>query len=219
MSTEAAADRSLITERLRTETRDLHTKAEKAPLQEALVKGKLPREVYADMLEQMLLVHRELEQAIREHRPSVPALAAVVTDEQFQEPYILEDLAHFGRDPGSITALPETREAVAEIRRTAREEPLGLLGLHYVLEGSNNGNRFIAKAAAPAMGLSESGGLRYLLPYGERQPEVWGAFKENLAACEFSDSEKDTLVEAAKRMFEIVFRVHSGLHRAKMAAG
>lgn len=217
MSTEAAADRSLITERLRTETRDLHTKAEKAPLQEALVKGKLPREVYADMLEQMLLVHRELEQAIREHRPSVPALAAVVTDEQFQEPYILEDLAHFGRDPGKIDPLPETREAVAEIRRTAREEPLGLLGLHYVLEGSNNGNRFIAKAAGPAMGLSQDAGLRYLLPYGDRQPQVWGAFKENLASCELSEAEKDTLVESAKRMFEIVYQVHTGLHRAGMA--
>lgn len=215
MTTEAAADRSLITERLRTETRDLHTKAEKAPLQEELVKGKLPRELYADMLEQMLLVHRELEQAIREHRPSVPALAAVVTDEQFQEPYLLEDLAFFGRDPQHIDPLPETRESVAEIRRTAREDPLGLLGLHYVLEGSNNGNRFIAKAAGPAMGIEGNSGLKYLLPYGDRQPQVWAAFKENLAACDLTDAEKDTLVEAAKRMFEMVFRVHSGVYKAR----
>jgi len=200
-----------ITERLREDTRDLHTLAEKGPLQEALVKGRLGREVYADVLEQMLIVHRALESALEAHRDSVPAIGRVVDPEQYRHAHIEADLRFYGRDTDRIGTVGATSDLVEHIERVARDEPLALLGLHYVLEGSNNGNRFIAKAVAQAYGLDGQDGLRTLLPYGERQPEVWARFKANLAACEFAETEMDTIVAAAKDIFRAIIDIHDEL--------
>ncbi|MFG0325961.1 MAG: biliverdin-producing heme oxygenase [Phycisphaerales bacterium JB037] len=205
-------------DRLREDTRDLHTRAEKGPLQAALVKGQLPREQYADMLEQMLLVHRSLEDAIERVRPGVAALDRIVTREQYQVPYLEADLAFYGRSGEGIAPVPATSAVIERIERVASERPIGLLGLHYVLEGSNNGNRFIAKAVRHAYALEGDEGLRYLLPYGERQPEVWAGFKTELAACEFSNAEMDAIVSCAKDMFGAIIGIHDQLHE-RAAAG
>ena len=72
-----------VGERLRTETRDLHTRAEKGPFQAALLAGRLPREHYERNLEQMLLVHRALEARLR--ASTNDAIRAIVTEEQLEK--------------------------------------------------------------------------------------------------------------------------------------
>jgi len=201
-----------ITDRLREDTKQLHTRAEKGPLQEALVKGELPREVYADMLEQMRLVHEALERELEVRRHEVPAIERVVRPEQYRLGHIDADLAFYGRSSEGIEPLPATAGLVERIERVSRERPLALLGLHYVLEGSNNGNRFIAKAVAGGYGLEGEEGLRTLRPHGDRQPEVWAAFKSQLLACELSEEEMETLVAAARDMFQAIIDIHDQLH-------
>ncbi|MBX3364218.1 MAG: biliverdin-producing heme oxygenase [Phycisphaeraceae bacterium] len=210
MTTSVDATARPATQRLREETRDLHTAAEKGPYQAAMVMGRLPRAGYVAMLEQMLLVHRALEAGLERARAGSPAIARVVTREQYQEPYLLEDLAYFGIDPDAIEATGATRALVEEIER-ASNDPLTLLGMHYVLEGSNNGNRFIAKALMKAYDLTPPDGLCYMLPYGERQPEVWSAFKTNLDACGLGDEEVTTLVRAAEAMYRGIIAIHASL--------
>lgn len=203
-----------ISERLKAETAEHHTAAERHPFQRSLVRGTVGREGYAEYLGQMLLVHAALEAGLRRAAPAVPAIAKVVREEQYQEPYLRRDLAHFGVDPAAVTPSPATAELVARLERVARERPLALLGHHYVLEGSNNGSRFIARAIRSALGLSGREGTEYLDPYGEAQRANWAQFKADLDACGLSEAEGDVLVKAAAEMFEGIHRISEDLSAA-----
>jgi len=191
---------SLMT-RLKEETWGLHTRAEKHPLQASIVRGQLPRAQYAEHLGQMLLVHRALEKHLARLVEMDERVGSVVRSEQFQEPYLLDDLSHFG---GSTEPdpLPATLALIDKFHSEASARPLFLLGAHYVLEGSNNGNRFIAKAVRPAYGLEPGKGDRYLDPYGDEQPAKWGAFKAAMEAAEFSGEDQQTILDGANAMFE-----------------
>src|SRR5690606_37846418 len=123
-------------------------------------------------------------------------VAAAVSPEQFQEDYLLQDLAHLGRDPEAVRPTQAAAALVADIQATARREPVALLGYHYVLEGSNNGSRFIAKAVRRAYDLGEGPGTMYLDPYGERQRETWARFKAAMDAAAFPPDQADAIVEA-----------------------
>lgn len=76
--------------------------------------------------------------------------------------------------------------------------------MHYVLEGSNNGNRFIAKAVRRALGLVEGAGDRYLDPYGDAQRGLWAHFKQRMDAAGWSGEEADAMVRAAQDTFDAV---------------
>ena len=201
---------SAIMARLKSETQDLHDAAETHAHQTALVKGELPLERYVAHLEQHLFLHDALESELRAHFDHHPAFRAVITDEQFQVPYLREDLTHFERRSEDAEATPETAAVVEQIHRAAAGDPLKLLGYHYVLEGSNNGNRFIAMKLKQVYNL-DGAGLRYLDPYGADQRPKWIAFKEAMSSQRFTPEQEDTLVEAAREMFAFVARISDGL--------
>ncbi len=192
-----------VMERLRSETRELHDSAENRRFQQRMVAGELSREDYARFLGQMLLVHRALEEPLRRLWQEDARFRAV-REEQFQPPYLLADLAALGADPASVQPLGATAALIARIEDVAAERPLEILAFHYVLEGSNNGNRFIAKKLAPALDVSPEAGARYLDPYGAEQRAKWADFKADMNAVGFSDDEADTLVQAACTMFQAV---------------
>ncbi len=189
-----------IMTRLREETRDLHASAEGKAFQRRMLSGELSREEYVEWLGQMLQVHRALEAHLRRLWSSDPAFAAL-REEQFQEPYLLADLAALDGASGGHAPLPATAALIADIERAAVETPLALLGHHYVLEGSNNGNRYIVRRLAPALGIAHGEGDRYLDPYGEAQPALWARFKQDMEAVGFTSAQADLLVAAARRMF------------------
>jgi len=191
-----------VMEVLKVSTQALHDAAEGHRFQQSLVKGEVSREHYAAYLGQLFLVHRELESLLRGHTDKVPAIPAVVKAYQYQEPYLLEDLRFYGVHPGSLTPLPATEALLGEVRERAAKDPLALLGFHYVLEGSNNGNKFIAKALAKSFGLTGPEGLLYLDPYGDQQRPYWMAFKADMDAQGFNPAEMRVMAEAAQAMFQ-----------------
>jgi heme oxygenase len=190
-------------ERLKADTADLHREAEGAEFQQRMVAGLLSREDYISWLGQMLHVHTGLEAQLRRLCATDPRFAPI-TPEQFQEPYLVEDLTTFGVDPATIHARPAVARLLERIAREAESEPLRLLGYHYVLEGSNNGNRFVARRLRPALGLEPGAGDRYLDPYGEAQVERWRQFKDDMTGVGFTDAEIDLLVAAARDMFAAI---------------
>jgi heme oxygenase len=191
--------------RLRTETRELHTYAETRPLQKSLIQGSLPREVYTAYLGQMLLVHASLESEIRAQLTSHSAFTTVYRPHQDREQNLRADLEHFGIDLATIEALPATQRTIDAIASAGANAPLTLLGMLYVLEGSTNGSKFIAKSIARAYALPHgSPGLSYLDPYGEKQTELWQQFKADMDAVGYSDAEMDSLVEAARHTFQAI---------------
>lgn len=187
--------------RLKTETQALHTEAEMQPFQQALLAGTLSRELYLRHLEQMLLLRRCLENCIRSARAEHGATLGFITDEQFREADVLDDLLTLGWKKRDIVPLGATAQLTDEIARTSQERPLALIGLHYVLEGSNNGGRFIAKSVRRAYGLSGRDGTKSLDPYGDAQTSNWAQFKQNLDALTLSPDDSDVVAAGAATMF------------------
>ena len=197
--------------RLKTSTQARHDATENGDFNRELVHGRLPLDQYVESIAQLFLIHARLESHLRRHQSSLPPIASVVTDYQFQEPYLRNDLTWFHRRPGEIQPLKSTANFIAEIDRIAAERPLALLGIHYVFEGSNNGSRHIAKAIRRAYNLTGLDGTHYLDPYGEDQKPRWQAFKDAMNAQTFTEADIAAIVEAAGKTFDAVMELHREL--------
>jgi len=193
---------------LREGTAELHQRAEHQEFQQRMFRAELKREEYAHWLAQMWHVHRALERGLGAPRASDPRFAAV-PDEHAKEPLLAADLEALGAEPSP--PLPATARLVARIEESARTEPLRLLGYHYVLEGSANGNRVLARRLLPALGLEPGVAGRYLDPYGERQRETWTKFKDEMRTVELTAAESELLVDAAREMFGAISEISSEL--------
>ncbi len=203
--------------RLREETAEQHQRAESNPFEQAMVRGVLPRDSYVQMLEQRYLIHRCLEQHVRELRESHPFVGQVVLDTLFQEQNLAEDLAHFHVDPGTVTPLRATQALIEDIQATAAQTPLALLGFYYVFEGSKNGARFVAKRVGTSLELTSGAGMRYLDPHGDQQRPLWMDFKARMDGCGFQATDQDAMVEAAKRTFERIIDLDHELYEQTQA--
>lgn len=187
-----------LMDRLKAETSEHHARAEGKTLQRALLKGTIGRDAYAAYLGQLLLVHTELEDAIDRAR-AADARLDVITPAQRHSERLVADLVSLGSVPASVTALGATEALLGEIRAAS---PAGLLGMHYVLEGSMNGNRYIAMAVRRSLQLTPGQGDRYLDPYGEQQRPNWQAFRASVDAHTWEAAAADEAVRAAQVMFD-----------------
>lgn len=188
-----------VMDRLKQGTMEHHARAEGKAFQAAMVQGRITKAQYAAWLGQMLHVHEALEAAIDGARAGTPELR-VVGDEHRHSARLKEDLAALGA--GAPTPLPATKTLVARIQSLGVADPVALLGMHYVLEGSMNGNTYIARAVRRTLGLSPGTGDRYLDPYGERQRQVWGAWRGSVDGLGLSDQSGDRMLDAARVMFD-----------------
>jgi heme oxygenase len=186
---------------LKEATSEQHRDAERRRLQKAMVGGRLPADVYAAWLEQMFLLHRGLRDAIADHSDEQPHLAEIVRDEGRHVANLEADLSLLGRETDGATPLPSTDRAVRTIEETGEADPLSLLGYNYVLEGSMNGNRFIARALLPALPVPA---VAYLDPYGDDQRPVWQAYRERMNGAGIPEEAGRRIVSAARDMFTFI---------------
>jgi heme oxygenase len=201
----ATAPATSVMQRLRDETAEHHRRAEAKPLEQMLINGRPDVRAYTALLSQRLVLHTALESHVERLAARDTRVRDIVPPTLFQRDNLLRDLAHFGLAEGgrAALALPATVQLVAEIERTAADEPLALLGYYYVLEGSKNGARFIAQRIGPLLGLASGApGLLYFDPHGPAQRELWQSFKQRMDAAGFAGSEIDGMVATAQRMFD-----------------
>jgi heme oxygenase len=194
-------DSARVMELLKESTEDQHRDAERRRLQKDMVQGRLHTDRYRVWVGQMYLLHRTLSDEIDRCRGECAPLRAVVRDEGLHVEHLRADLAALGCDADAVEPLPATARALEQIRRTARVDSLSLLGYNYVLEGSMNGNRFIARALGPAL---EVAAVSYLDPYGDEQRPLWLAYRERMNAVGFDAGQAETMVRAAQDMFTFV---------------
>ena len=192
---------------LREETAPHHRRAERTEFQRALLAGRLPLNSYRAWLGQMLVVYEALEEhleALRARGKFVRLLAL----EWARTAELERDLAELraGQEP----PCPATLAFQSRLAAWAKGSPEALLGVLYVLEGSTNGSRHIARAIRSAYGLEGSRGTAFLDPYGDRQPDCWRAFKEALDA-EVPSELVCGLVEAAGETFDAVTAIATAL--------
>ncbi|MFG0329958.1 MAG: biliverdin-producing heme oxygenase [Phycisphaerales bacterium] len=201
-----------VMDRLRVETRPLHEEAENHPFQKAFASGQAPKSQYINYLSQMYLVHATLETALTDAAESTPAIAAVAHERQFQAANLETDLEYLGvADADTIETLPATRRLLDAIDEIAELDPASLLGLHYVLEGSKNGAKFLARVIGKAYGLTPGPGLRYLDPHGDEQRPLWIRFRTDMAAVPMTDAQEDRIVLAAETMFRGMIEIFDDL--------
>jgi heme oxygenase len=119
------------------------------------------------------------------------------------------DLQYWGVEPATGPAAATTR-FVDQLGAWAESDPVALLGVLYVLEGSTNGSRFIAKSLRRAYPGADVGGMRFMDPYGESQQEHWRAFKAELDRVVASDAGQ-SLITAARATFAAVSAIGAEL--------
>lgn len=223
----AAADPAApsLSVRLREATSAQHARAEKHPVQQALVRGSAEIELYATWLRAMAALHERFEARLTEAR-AVPSIAPVIEDHHFRLALIDEDLAALasigavgaagpcakgmtGTSGTSSASLnrrvgARTRAAWFEIDAIIARDATAILGPFYVLEGSTNGGRFIAMALRKSLPLPDGKGTRYLDPHGERIRERWAAAKAAMDAVPLTEAQRALIIDAAKRTFDAV---------------
>ncbi len=189
----------MLTKRLKDDNWALHQIAERQETPGSLIKGTMPREGYIGMLGQQLLVNRVLDKVLRDAIAKDTRVRELVLEEQMLSGYIEEDLAFLGADASAVTPGPGTARFIEHIE-SMRDEPLHLLGLHYVRLGACNGNRFVARVVRKAYGLSGEG-TRYLDPFGETQRDKWMGFKNALDAMPFDEAEQDQVFSGTRAAY------------------
>ena len=204
-----------LSERIRSATMEHHKRAEHADFQQRLVAGKHGPAPYAAWLGQMLLVHGALERLDDRGVHAAGAATWPVELAHYKTDAIRADLATVGADAAALTPLPATRAFIEQLERWAADadDAWRLLGAWYVLEGSTNGGRYIARNVRRGAGLGEGAGTRYLDPYGEEQPLRWKAFKTALDAS-VPDTKAAHVLEGACATYEAVTAMGTELSAA-----
>lgn len=205
---------------LKAATADQHRGAEQHAFQQMMIRGALSREAYAEWLGQMLLIHQALEGHLDTLVAGRPAIAPVFDEDRRRVPAILRDLT-FYRAETDYQPMPATTRFLQYLDGLAAVAPLALLGVLYVLEGSTNGARFIAKRLRSAYDLPVDGaGTAFVDPYGDAQPVRWRAFKDAMEELRLGDPEIDGITHAAQQTFDAIGAVGSDLlsHASRAAS-
>ncbi len=202
-SVHAASQTSLMA-RLRTETRPHHEAAEQHPLQRALAMGRLERSVYAAYLARLGEVHAALEGALTRGAALGGPLSRIVDPALFVSEHLAADLRYYG---GAALAPDRSPSAPGFRQSLTSASPARLLGLWYVLEGSKNGGRFIAKGVRRGYGLTGQDGVRSLDPHGDDQPALWANFKSRVDAESWTEVEVGDALDGARAMFGLIMAV------------
>lgn len=186
---------------LRESTAEMHSSAEANEFQHQLGSGKVDKELYKLYLQQLYLMHQEIGSLLNQSKPANHAVSHVVQDYHSDLSCIKKDLEYFGVQPDSAKPLKATEALIDSMKKTASEKTAALLGFLYVLEGSTNGAKFMAKSLRAGLGLPEEAGASYFDRYGNAQRERWTAFKTAMNELQFTDDERNAMVDKAQETF------------------
>lgn len=195
----SATPKQALSSRLREATAEAHTVAERHPVQGRMARGAASREDYANWLEQMYHIWSAVDTSVVEAAARDERIRAMVQPFHTHAPRIISDLAFLGRTRAPSPASPGTQQLVNFIRSSGSSA--AVVGPWYVMEGSNNGGRFLAKALGKALEIPGPAGLTSLDPHGEAQQPRWHAWRAALDSQSFTDAEQTAMIDAAGRTF------------------
>ena len=202
-------------QRLKDGTRDCHNNAESQEFQRLLASAELPKQLYVSYIGQLWLIHKHLEAHLAALAKKDSAIAETVTENQMQVPFLQKDLEFFGTDTNQIHATPATKWLLEKIDEKAKHGT-AVLGSHYVLLGSKHGGKFIAHSLQSKFQLSEGKGAAYFDPYGSAFMPIWKSFASGMNELPLTEEDEDTMIAAAREMFEGVGRLSEEMVQAKV---
>lgn len=198
-----------LSQRLREETSDAHTAAERSPFMQALMRGTLERAAYGRFVRDLHALYTTMETAHEAHRAH-PALAPL----RFAE---LTRAAHLARDAEFFNG-PAWREqrpsgaavaCVAHLEGIVASEPERLVAHLYVRYlGDLSGGQILKRVAAKTLALDGSRGLEFYAFDAIPDPTAFkNAYRAALDALPLDDAARDRVVEEAKAAFTFSQRI------------
>jgi heme oxygenase len=204
-ATAEAIDSAGIMDRLRSETRPHHDKAEQNGFGVMVMEGGLQMPHYVEHLAawQSILCH--LEGALR-------SCDDEVVSETWHEGLVKEEI--LSRDleqlaPEGVSLSEETKQAVQAfseyVDHLTKETPRGLLGVLYVLEGSTMGGSVMKSRIANQLQLTvEEPGLLYYGCYGNHVGAQFKKFRVRMGGAVDGSGSEELILIAAGRTFDLV---------------
>lgn len=187
---------------LRESTSEMHNSAEANDFQHRLSAAKVQKDELARYLQQLYLIHQSVSSLIEQSQTTNTPLRHVVRDYHHDLTCIINDIEYLGKKAEQATPLKPTADLVASMTGTSKTTPAALLGYLYVLEGSTNGAKFLAKALRKGLNLPEDAGASYFDRYGDKQRERWNGFKQAMNEVDFTEEERAKLVSTATETFQ-----------------
>jgi heme oxygenase len=198
----ATDEKPCVMDRLRSETRPHHDRAEQSGFGTLVMDGGLQLELYVAHLTAWRRLLSHLETALR------------TSDDQIVQEVWHEGLAKVPALDADIDALSSgglklndaTAKAVASfismIDDLAERDPTSLLGILYVLEGSTMGGSVMKPRIADQLELENDRGLSYYGVYGNQVGVHFKAFRSTMAEAANGSGAEDRIVDAAKDTFD-----------------
>ncbi len=201
--------RTPFSERLKRETREVHTMAEKCAFMQGFLRGTASRETYVDYLEGMRRIYVALEAGLRANAGH-PAVGTFCEPVVFRESAIRRDLEYFGGQPlsHSPNAVKALEGYTTHLARLTEYWPEGLIAHAYTrYMGDVSGGRVLARIVSKSLGLVEgdTAGLAFY-HFGELESieRFKRAFREKLDALEDREPELPAkLTEETIRAFRL----------------
>ena len=202
--TQVAVDSSCVMDRLRSETRPHHDRAEQSGFGTLVMDGGLQMQQYLLHLIAWRRILSHLEQALRTAEDQI--VQQVWHEGLAKAPVLDADIDAL--TDGELHWTDATARAVASFIRLvddlADRDPIALLGVLYVLEGSTMGGSVMKPRIADQLQLENDRGLRYYGVYGNEVGVRFKAFRSTMAKSANGTGAEDRIVEAAKSTFDCV---------------
>ena len=194
-----------IMDRLRTETRPHHDKAEQNGFGVMVMEGGLQMSPYVEHLAAWKDILSHLESALRSCDDEV--VSQTWHEGLVKEALLQQDLEQLAPDgPVLSEATSEAVRAFTDyVDHLAKETPRGLLGVLYVLEGSTMGGSVMKSRIASQLNLTvDEPGLLYYGCYGNQVGVHFKEFRVRMGGAVDGSGSEDLILEAAGRTFDLV---------------
>ncbi|MAB29283.1 MAG: hypothetical protein CMJ53_08435 [Planctomycetaceae bacterium] len=194
-----------IMDRLRTETRPHHDKAEQNGFGVMVMEGGLQMTPYVEHLAAWKEILSHLESALRTCEDDV--VSRTWHEGLVKESLLEQDLTQLA--PEGATLSGPTSDAVLAftqyVDHLTKETPRGLLGVLYVLEGSTMGGSVMKSRIASQLSLTlDEPGLLYYGCYGTQVGVHFKDFRSRMGGSVDGTGCEDLVLEAAGRTFDLV---------------
>lgn len=191
--------------RLRYHTYNRHQLLEKLPFSQAILRKSLPLSSYICWLKVLWSIHHAVEKQCSNHL--APVVRAIWQDDMVKTPLLEQDLAYFNQVDIYTLFSPlvqqTTTDFVHYIHEMGSQNPLVLLGILYVLEGSTLGARALLPYLQAAYSLEEDG-VGYYHAYGEQTKNHWEDFKTGMNAIVRETEAQNQVIQGAQKTYHYI---------------
>ena len=203
-----------LAQRLKTETRALHTAAERSRFMGVLLRGQMQRPAYLALLRNLHVLYATLEPALARHATH-PVLAPVFAPALFRTLALEHDLRALG-EPGTHHAIalqPATLAYGARLRELDAWEPELLLAHAYVRYlGDLSGGQMLRRIVAQGKAFDGRSGVAFY-EFGDavETHALTQAFRAGLGRVDVSEASENAIVAEARSSFELHRRLFDEL--------